>query len=174
VQLDVEVALDAEKVIIESFGGTGSTKDKAVATAWENFCRNSFHVFLAAFWERGEDDQVTIEQWDIAGVKWKVIIGNFGIRSFGGLPVTVPPDLFPTIEELIKTLSLPDDCYWVRTFFCNINESETVSEVLVNNSVWETAQDTISKLDWAKEEGYYSVRNFLILQREKIRMTHHE
>lgn len=167
IQLDVRVCISSEKVIVESFAGIGSDIPRAVMNALENFCLNSLHVFLVSFWKQATKDMVTVEQWEIKGQKWKAVIGNFGIRNLGADPITIPDELFPTIKKLIRNTLPSDDLCWMRFFYCNVNRDKVVSQVLFNNLPWELAQDEMLALDWLKSDSYYSIRNFLILQREK-------
>lgn len=164
-RLDVEVAVSAEKVIVESFAGRGEGERAAVRNALENFCINSLHVFLAAFWGHIEPDQVEIEGWQVGGGNWRAVVGNVGCQSFGGEAVEIPNDFFPTIESCIKSLALAGDLHWVRSFHCNIGGDDSCTEVLLDNEPWPLAQTAVARLDWPRSEGYYSARNFLVLQR---------
>lgn len=164
VQLDVEVAIGEDQVIVESFGGMGVDKEEATANAFKNFVTNDFHVLLAAFWDDAHDHQVEIDQWEIHGLRWRVIIGPYGIRSAGGLDE--PEDLVVLVDSLIRQEPLDEDLYWIRTFYSNMNAEQTIAEALLNNEVWETAQEAISKLPWPPSDTFYSVRHFLIMQRK--------
>ncbi len=165
VQLDVEVAYDQDLIIVESFAGIGTSRQEAVKNALENFCRNSYHVFLAACWDQVDEDQVSVEHWDIEGTHWEVFVGNYGVRSFGGPRVDIPEDAFTTVEALLRKLPLEDSLYWLRIFYSNVGNGNVITEVLLNNEVWEEAQTVVSALDWPKRDGFYSVRNFLMMQR---------
>lgn len=164
-RLDVEVALSADEVILESFVGLGEDESAALGNALQNFCVNSFHVFLAAFWNHVETDQVLVEDWQVGGQAWRAVIGNFGCQSAGGAPVQVPDAVFPTLESHIKALPLAGACHWMRSFHCNIDGEETCTEVLLDNAPWPEAQAAVAALDWPRTDGYYSARNFLVLQR---------
>ncbi len=165
VQLDVEVAYDQDTMIVESFAGIGLSRPEAIQNAFENFCRNSYHVFLAACWGQVAEDQVSVEHWDIEGTHWEVFVGNYGIRNFGEQKVDIPEDAFPTVENLLRALPLEASLYWLRVFYSDVGNGDTVTEVLLNNEVWEEAQAAISALDWPKLDGFYSVRNFLMMRR---------
>lgn len=165
VMLQIDVALGGDQVIQECFAGIGASKRDAIKNALENFSQNSLHVFLAALWDCAEPSQVSIEDWGIGDQSWKVAIGNFGIRSFHKRPVEIADGAFALIERLVRALDLNGEIFWVRTFFCNLNATDRVSEALLNNDMWKEAQDAIMSLPWAPSEDYYSVRNFMILRR---------
>ena len=164
-RLDIEVSFGADDVIVESFAGVGEDREAAVANALRNFCVNALHVFLAAFWGHVEADQVQVESWQINGADWRAVIGNFGCQIAGDDAVDIPGNAFATIEACIKDLPLTGERHWVRSFYCNVGRDETGTEVLLDNEVWEDAQTAVAGLDWPQSDGYYSARNFLILQR---------
>lgn len=167
VQMNVEVLVENQVLIHECLVGMGGTEEKATQDAIGNFCINSLHVLLAALWGRVDEEQVVVEEWKIGNSDWDVIIGNYGVRTLDRSAVDVPEELFPTIAGLIQRVSLTKDLYWVRSFYCNLNENEATVEVLLNNQEWADAQQAISNVAWLRSNSYYSVRNFLILRRKK-------
>ena len=61
----------------------------------------------------------------------------------------------------------------MRTYYGQLNPKEVAykevdCEVLLDNETWEEAQEQLAELDWPQPEGFYSVRNFLILQRQEV------
>ena len=166
IRLDVEIALGGERLIYEGFSGIGKHEDEAVKNGMLNFVYSSLHVLLTGVWDVADDaDQVLIETWNFGETDWKVIIGNFISKSFGGVEVSVPENLLNTIEHQIKRYHFTEALNWVRMFYCNISSQEQVSEFLINNEIEEHSQRAIASLGWAKENEYYSVRNFLILKK---------
>ena len=165
VQLDVRVLLAGGQQMIESFGGGGSDGSEARANAFEGFCRGSLHVLMAAFWNQVDEDQVAVEFWELGGTMWRAVIGNFITKGQDGRQPQIPQELFPTIEHHIKQLSPAEDTLWVRTYFCNVGSAPTVTEVLLNNQHWLETEAAIAGLPWEAAPYFYSVRNFLILQK---------
>jgi hypothetical protein len=164
-RLDVVVMLESEMTIHESFAGIGETREEAVNNALENFCDNSLHVLLAALWGVVDKDQVTIEKWEINGSRWVATIGGYGVRGSNVEGLELPETLFPTIETRIKELPLSKPVHWVRTFYCNLNDTERVAEVLLDNEPWNSGRGAIENLNWAASNEFYSVRNFLMLRK---------
>ena len=160
--LEVEVLLEDRSIINECFAGIGDG-EVAITDALNNFMINSFHVLLSAFWGRGEDQQVTTEDWTVSGKPFKAHIGNFGTRGSQGVEPVVPPELFPTIRRTIECESLSPSCHWVRHFFCDVKGDRTF-EALLDNNQWTAGLDALRTIGWAKSDGYYSVRNFLVLR----------
>ncbi len=160
--LEVDVLLEDQRVINECFAGIGSGQ-QAMNDALQNFCANSFHVLLAAFWGVNDPNQVVMEDWNLQGRSYTAFIGNFGTRASAGVNPQIPDGLFETIEKAIQTDSLEEDLSWFRCFFCDIAGKQTF-EALKNNQAWEAGLSALKSLPWSETNGYYSVRNFLILR----------
>ncbi|MFX0061603.1 MAG: DUF6348 family protein [Candidatus Hermodarchaeota archaeon] len=163
VQLDVRLQIDPNKTIIESFGGIGQDKDEAILSAQQNFAVNSFHVFLAAFFDPN-DDHVTKEIWSIRGKKKRVIIGNIGIR--GEIPTenNVHVSWFEKFEKKIQMENLEQGIHWIRLYFAQMNNEQLECEVLLDNAHWEKMQKEMAAIDWPKSNNFFSVRIFIIIQ----------
>lgn len=166
VRLDIDILVAPGRVLNEAFGGGGTDEEGAIKNAFANFCESSFHVFLAAFWNRSDDDQVTIESWRIGGESWRAVVGNFVRRSDGGEPVSVPDGAFEAIERALKGMRFEGDLHWVRTYYCNTGSGEVVIEALLDNETWIEGEEALGTLEWPPSERYYSVRNFFLIQRE--------
>lgn len=158
---EVEVLLDNETIVNECFSGSG-TGEEGILSGLENFCVNSFHVLLSALWNKHYPEQVEIETWDIKGRKYNAYIGNFGTRSTSGTEIKIPEELFQSIEHTIKQENLKHETYWFRLFFGSVSGDFTF-EALQNNEDWKNGMSALKSLTWAKPEGYYSVRNFIML-----------
>jgi Family of unknown function (DUF6348) len=164
-RLDVEFTVSDRYVPVESFAGLGTSAEDAAKSALDNFCRSSLHVALAALYGQVDLDQVAIERWQLSGSQYEAILGNYLNKSFGGVEVRVPEQVFPCLEALIRALPGDEALYWVRMFYCNINANDRVTEVLLNNEEWPEAQTEIAGLPWTPSASYYSIRLFLMLKR---------
>jgi hypothetical protein len=165
-QLDVEVRLEKGRIIRESFVGIG-TGQAGLENAMINFSLNSLHVLLSSLWNIKDDQQVLTETWEIGGRRFSAYIGNFGRRASGGMRVEVPKDLFDTIQNRICQEHLPGDVHWFRVFFCNTQGQHTY-EALRDNMPWEAGLAGLKGIAWPETEGYYSVRNFIVLRRARL------
>jgi len=161
-RLDIDVLLDDNRIINECFAGIGS-ESEGINDALQNFCVNSYHVLLSAFWQNNDyPEQLTIEKWTINNNVFKVYIGNFGTRGSDGVSPEIPKNLFETIEYTIKNETLHHKVSWFRCFFCDIS-GDHIFEALKNNEVWESGMNALKALPWKCTNGYYSVRNFIVL-----------
>ncbi|MXO33491.1 hypothetical protein GFU95_00495 [Apibacter sp. B3889] len=162
IRLDITLLLASKKTISESYLGIGKNKISAIQNAFQNFVANSFHVFLSAFWQITNDDQIGIEEWEIKGKKWKVYIGNFGCKG----DFNIPENLFKIIEEQIQEENLEEDLYWLRIYYANVNSREIMIETLKNNEVWPEMENKLKTVAWDSSDKFYSLRNFIILKRK--------
>lgn len=90
-------------------------------------------------------------------------MGNLGARGSDGVEPNIPDGLFESVEQTILDSPLDGAVSWYRVFFCNISGEQTF-EALKNNEVWEAGLSSLKALPWVKVDGYYSVRNFLIVR----------
>lgn len=170
IQLDVRMAIDADTVIVESFGGGGSTLAEAVDQALASFTMNSLHPVLAVY--HGEEEGVEVEHWQIRDEPWRMVSGNFLIRTADSAPVPasellgeLTQEVFSTLEEMVKQLTLDKPLHWLR-FFYGHTGTQDACEVLLDNATWEAAQDRLRGLASPNPDFFYSVRSFALLQRE--------
>lgn len=164
-RLDVEVLLADNRVIHECFAGFGQQQD-GIKDGLNNFCLNSFHVLLAAFWKINDPEQVTTKEWVVAGKSYAAFVGNIGARGSIESDTSIPEGFMASIEAAITTDHAVLDTQWFRFFFCNVAEEHTF-EALANNEPWAPGMEALQNLAWEKSAGYYSVRNFIVL-REKL------
>jgi len=168
IQLDVQVLLP-KTMIIESFIGMATTLEEALNDALEQFKVNTLPVFLEAFWAdtKPSEQAVGTEEWEINGERWQVVIGNYGYRGELPIEAVVNDEIFETIKKEVQSLPLTEDIYAIRTSFLNINANEQVVEVIINNEKVLEFEETMRQLSWKKFDGFYSVRNFLLLMKLK-------
>ncbi len=95
--------------------------------------------------------------------RFEVHIGNLGLRGAEGKAPPLPAGLFPSIERAIRAEPLDARLHWFRHFFCAFGNQRTV-EALFDNQPWEAGMQNLAALDWQDSQGYYSVRNFLMLK----------
>jgi hypothetical protein len=167
VQLDVYLEIEPDRVIIESFAGGGPTAAHAVSNAMNCFAVHSFHVFLAAFFDKFDEQQVEREEWEISGRERRVTIGPMGIR---GKPPTEGEQgqkltaCFDRIWAALKSHPFTSGTHWVRIFYAQEAGRLIACEVLRDNETWESLQSVTATLEWPTSKGFYSVRRFLTIQ----------
>jgi hypothetical protein len=161
-RLDVQVLLDDDRVVLESFAGLGQDS-VALQDAIANFSMNSLHVLLSALWGISVPDQVTVEEWELSGVRRAIHIGNFGRRKSAGPDVPVPADLFPAIELAIQAEALSPAHHWFRFYVGHVPGRPLVLEALFDNEEWPHGAAALASIDWPSSARFYSVRNFIFV-----------
>lgn len=165
-RLDLVFTINGRE-LIESFGDVGETGEEAFGANLQNFAHNSLHVIINALQDTQDDEQTTVEEWEINGYAWQVFCGNYGMKSAGSQPVQLPDELFSQLEDIIRALPLIQDYHWFRFFFaCNDFEISAI-EFLHDNETDEAAEQMLSDLPWQLTADFYSVRLFLMLKRQK-------
>jgi len=164
--LQVEVLIDENTKLEECVGGMG-LGDEALLDAFHNFCVNSLHVLLAAFWGIEELGQIEKESWKIGGESYTAYIGPFGTRNSSENHLGIPSQAFEHIETAIKETRINEKYNWFRTYFCNLNEEKKVYEALFNNQDWPEGEKYLKLVQWYSPDTFYSVRNFLILVKNR-------
>jgi len=160
-RLDIEILLADGRTLIEHFAGLGEGNN-AIMDGFQNFILGSFPVLLASLYGRNDSEQVITDRWCLEGADWIVYAGNFSRRASNGLDIPVPKSAFASIQAAIKSTPLSSDLHWFRTFYCQIS-SQQIFEALVDNEPWQQGEAALKSIPWEQQEGYYSVRNFLVL-----------
>jgi hypothetical protein len=163
-RLDVELALDERRTVVESFSDFGATAEDAERNSLFNFCQSSLHVALSAFWNVHDDARVLREEWRLGGGRWRATIGNFVRKALDGADVPVPGDLLAAVEAAARSRALPRSVHWVRVYFANVVPSDRITEVLLDGEPWEGCAAAVGRLDWPALDFFYSCRLFLTLQ----------
>jgi hypothetical protein len=158
-----ELRLSPEQAIIETYAAAGADERSAVGQGLFKFCAGAFHVFLSAFWEHHEPDQVEIEQWIFNRTSWNVYLSNLINNVSDGQKAGLAPDYMKTVQAIVQTLSLDDQIHWISVFFCNF-KGELTCETLLDNALWPELSQALLKLEWPVAEGYYSQRQFILLR----------
>jgi len=168
-RLDVEIVLADERRVIECFAGMGETPEQQQKDAFKNFLVSSFHVLLAAFWQRVDTDQIEVQRFTQEGEEWAAYIGGFSQRRSQGVDIKLPESYLDKIIAAVRSKPFEHDVHWCRTFFCHISDNkgvqERIHEALLDNAHWAEGEAMMKALDWGAVDGYYSIRNFLVVHK---------
>lgn len=161
-RLDLDIVLDEERTIEESFGGAGTGK-AGVRDALDSFARNDFHVVLAACWHVVNPKKLAIRELTAGVHRFTAYIGDFTLRGESDAPMEIPEDGLSALEAAIATAPLTEDIHWIRVFYGNVGDGNSQVEVLLDNEPWAAGHKAIASVDWPQHERYYSLRNFIAL-----------
>lgn len=159
-RLSIDVLVEAGVLINESFAGLGEG-EKGLADAWANFMRNSLHVFLSAFWDQTDEEQVQRADITVAGQTHRLYLGNIGVRTSAGVEVSPPPMLFDLIQRTLEQQTSASRVTACRVLYVNV-KGEPTYEALLNNQPWPQALEALQQAQWPETEGFYSFRHFAL------------
>jgi Family of unknown function (DUF6348) len=162
-QLDVGIEIFPGWTVLESFAGFGTDTDTdtALKDAFHAFARGTLHVILVAFFDHPSEEQVTCEEWDIAGAPRRMTLGNVVFR--GATPVD-SIGWFPQFEAVLKSSALPNGTHWVRLYYAQIDNKAISCEALLDNEPWPELQEAMAHFAWPAATEFYSARLFLTIQ----------
>ena len=163
-QLTIEVFINSEMIMVESFAGIGETGVERLKNAFASFLHHAFPTFLSAVWKKSSD-AVTTETWTIGDNTYTAYLGNQGILNYDKeKQLTVPESYSSRIKELISSQKLDKEIHWFNLFYANMNGLDTYTEVLKDNIKWTEGSKILGSLNWKRSNSYYAVRQFLILK----------
>ncbi len=161
-RLDIDIVLDEERTLEESFGGEGTGKT-GCRDALDAFARHDFHVVLAACWHVVDRDKLGVRELMAGTHRFTVYVGDFTRRGESSLPDDVIEDALSAIEAAIATAPLTDDVHWIRVFYGHPPQGDAQVEVLLDNEPWAAGHKAVTSVDWPRAESYYSLRNLIAL-----------
>ena len=159
-QLTIEIFLNDETSIIESFAGFG---EKKFESALENFIKNALPLYLAAFWDY-DSESISVDTWELHGEEYQAFIGDYGVIN-AKEDFSIPDDYLEVVYDAIAAEELGNDYHWFNLFYANFDAQNRHAEALKDNDTWEAGTESISSLAWAKVYDYYSVRQSIILKK---------
>lgn len=159
-QLDIEVCSGPD-TMIESFAGIGAG-DAGLSNAMAMFMVTNFHVLLAALWDINDESQVTTQSWPIGLQRYDSFTGPITSRYSSDAP-PFPPNMEAHLGKAVQAEDLTHGTHWFRFSFCNLNGAFTF-EVMHNNEEWVAGRNALEALAWEAQDGYYSMRMFMMLR----------
>jgi hypothetical protein len=160
-QLDIAIEIFPGWTLLESFAGIGTDMDAALKDAFNTFARGTLHVMLTAFFGLASNEQVTCEEWDIAGTRRQVTLGNAVFRG------AIPADgvaWFPQFEAALKSSALPKGTHWVRLYYAQMDSQAMSCEALLDNEPWPELQEAMACFAWPAAKEFYSARLFITVR----------
>lgn len=158
-RLDVDVVLDEERRIEESFAGIGDG-EAGCRDALRTLEQNVFHPLRAACWYVTDDRKMRIAAWDIGVRTWDVFIGPFSVR--GADAASMPAEALLSIEAALKHEALTPELHWLRLVHSHGAEGDSCCEALLDNEPWTAGTLALTAVPWP-HGGDYSARCFLLL-----------
>ena len=164
-QLTIEVFINSEMIIVESFAGLGESEKEKLKNAFSSFIHHTFSALLSSLWGK---DRALVQQevWQIGEERYAVYKGEQGVINYDKEKKLEIPESYSTrIKALINKEPLDKEFHWFTFFYANLNGLDRSSEVLKSNVKWIIGENLLNSLSWKRSNHYYAVRQFLILKK---------
>ncbi len=164
-QLSIEVFINSEMIMVESFAGIGESGAERLKDAFSSFLHHSSVAFLRAVWGV-ESKEVKIEQWHVGAEKYTAYIGHQGVLNYDtSKKLEIPARYAEKIKELISSEPLDKEFHWFNVLYANMNGLDNYAEVLKDNIKWISGEKVLKSLGWARSNNYYTARQFIVLKK---------
>ena len=164
-QLSIEIFINSEMLIVESFSGIGESEQERLKNAFSSFVHHDFSLLLLALWGK-TSVSITQENWDIGDKKYIAYIGHHGVINYDkNKSLELPLSYSKQIKSMIINEPLNKEFHWFTFFYANLNGLDTSAEVLKDNIKWIAGEKELKILSWKRSNHYYAVRQFVVLKR---------
>ena len=162
-RLDIDVVLDENRRIEESFAGVGGG-DVGCRAALQVFEQSVLPALLAACWYVTDSRKLQIVEWKLGVHVWDVFIGQFALR---GVDITDLEllDQVPAALELALRDAVPlPGLHWLRLVHQHVVGGESRTEVSFDNEPWVAGTTALqAAVVWPSTGGDYVARCFMLL-----------
>ncbi len=169
-QLTIELFIDSEMIMVESFAGLGESEEERLQSAFGSFLHHSSPTFLMAIWGIAST-KVDIHSWSVGSETYTAYIGKQGVINYDKTKeLEIPVNYQEKVNELILS-ELSDKefttkaFHWFNLFYANMNGLDTYAEVIKDNVKWNAGERVLKSLSWKRSNHYYAVRQFVILKK---------
>ncbi len=164
-QLSIEVFINSEMIMVESFSGLGESDQEKLKNAFASFVHHDFAILLLGVWNK-KFTSITQESWQIGEENYLAYLGEEGIINYDKeKTLEIPPSYLQEIKTLISQENLDKEFHWFTFFYANLNGLDTSAEVLKDNIKWIAGETKIEALAWKRSNHYYAVRQFVVLKK---------
>lgn len=164
-QLTIELFINSEMIIVESFAGLGESEKEKLKNAFASFIHHDFSILLLSLWGK-EIGSIKKELWSIGEYQYEVYIGEQGVISYDkDKKLEIPTSYSEAIKRVITQEALDREFHWFTFFYANLNGLDSSAEVLKDNIKWIAGENSVTALSWKRSNHYYAVRQFLILNK---------
>ena len=164
-QLSIEVFVNSELIMVESFAGRGESGIERLKDAFSSFIHHSFSTFLSAVWGVDAKD-VTRECWSVGSENYSAYIGTQGILNYDKKALAIPETYMEKIKDLISSEPLEAEFHWFNVFYANMNGLDTYAEISKDNIKWNEGEKVLKSMSWIRSNNYYVARQFIILKKD--------
>jgi len=164
-QLSIEVFVNSEIIMVESFAGMGESGVTRLKDAFASFIHHSFPTFLSAIWSVDYKGG-TKESWSVGSENYSAYIGTQGVLNYDKKELVIPETYMEKIKELIVAEPLEGAYHWFNIFYANLNGLDTYAEISKDNIKWSVGEKVLKSMSWVRSNNYYVARQFIILKKD--------
>jgi hypothetical protein len=161
--LDICVKFYSQQVV-ESYCDYGKTRELARANSLEDFTLSCLYPLLTCMLHIPSSN-LEVQTWLVNGQAYQVYWGDYVVKTIGGVVNDLPVSLIFRLKSLIKNLSLVNDYHWISWYAGFPKGQLDTTGFLLDNTAHEEGEHIIKTTPWPPVQGYYSVRNFLVLKK---------
>jgi hypothetical protein len=162
VETEFRITLPNGAEIVEFVAGMGDTEEAAIQDSLANFTLTTFHVVYKALLN-ADDPHQTIQEITIGGKPRHVAFGDLFLRGEQGTNSDLNA-MRPSIEAALAGLSLSDQPHWIKIVYGQNEKVPTIVAVTLDNNDELSLTEKIKQLDWPKHDGFYMVKQFIVIQ----------
>jgi Family of unknown function (DUF6348) len=162
VETEFRITLPNGAEIVEFVAGMGDTEEEAIQDSLANFTLTTFHVVYKAFLN-ADDPHQTIQKITIGGKPRQVAFGDLFLRGEQGTNTDLNA-MRPSIEATLAGLSLSEQPHWIKIVYGQNEKVPTIVAVTLDNNDELSLTEKIKRLDWPKHDGFYMVKQFIVIQ----------
>ena len=162
VQLAMRLKLPDGRVVVQPVVGFGKDREGAIAHAEASFLLGTFHAWLGAFVDPGEEHVERAERV-IGGKKRLITFGDLVTKTAGD---AAPKDGNKWRDLLLRELDRSDlssGVHWVDVYHGQIQEHQEL-EIQLDNARWPEMEAKMRDAPWPNVGRFTSVRLFLVIQ----------
>ena len=163
-QLSIEVFVNSEMIMVESFAGMGESAIARLKDAFSSFLHHSAPTFLSAVWQV-DSDEVKKENWLVGSDNYSVYIGSQGVLNYDKQALEIPETYMKKIKELIVAEPLTAEFHWFNIIYANMNGLDTYAEISKDNIKWNAGEKVLKSMSWVRSNNYYVARQFMVLKK---------
>lgn len=162
VEMRAILSLSPGKSIVLPFLGMGTTQKEALMEAQTYFVNLLLHVIMSAIFSK-PNKYCDEFDWTMGGVERRVTCS----------PVVWRGQPFPREQEerwleywhdKVRSFPLAEGFHWIDVFIAQAKGEVLSCSVLIDEENCKELEDAVLNYDWPKEEKFYSIRQFMILQ----------
>jgi hypothetical protein len=163
VEVEFTIVLPSGRTITEFVAGLGDTEQAAINDAFVNFTLTTVHVVYKGF-INADDVHMESKMMPVNGRDREVIAGDLYLRGNVASDKVDLNALRPEILSILQNLPLSPEPHWIKLVFMQQDSKPVTVAVTLDNEDSPELTRAIQGLNWPLVEGFYMVKQFLLVR----------